>query len=166
MIDTSSYTTGHSSLKGEIPEKDVSKDPTMDSISKICFDFDKLWPKIWEWRLEMPIFYYFYFSICSCFQSHIFLGLNFMIPRSQARQRSSLDHVVTRNWHNSCVVIVRLRNVGASTAAGNTRFPIVSDQVGGGPGLGVGQHVDSRHHRRRRPTLAGELASIICKIFL
>ena len=89
-----------------------------------------------------------------------------MIPRSQARQRSSLDHVVTRNWHNSCVVIVRLRNVGASTAAGNTRFPIVSDQVGGGPGLGVGQHVDSRHHRRRRPTLAGELASIICKIFL
>ena len=38
----------HSGLKGEIPEKNVSKDPSMDSISKIYFDLNKLWPKIWE----------------------------------------------------------------------------------------------------------------------
>ena len=32
----------HSGLKGEIPEKNVSKDPSMDSISKIYFDLNKL----------------------------------------------------------------------------------------------------------------------------
>ena len=32
----------------------------MDSINKIYFDFDKLWPKIGDWRhFEMPNFYYF-----------------------------------------------------------------------------------------------------------
>ena len=49
----------HSVLKGEITEKNVSKDLSMNSISKIYFDLDKLWSKIWELRLfEMPNFYY------------------------------------------------------------------------------------------------------------
>ena len=52
------FITLHSGLKEEIPEKNASKDPTMDSISKIYFDLDKLWPKIWELGLfEMPNFY-------------------------------------------------------------------------------------------------------------
>ena len=32
----------HSDLKGEIPEKKGSKDPSMDSVSKIYFHLDKL----------------------------------------------------------------------------------------------------------------------------
>ena len=36
------WLTRHSGLKGEIPEKNVSEDLSMDSISKIYFDFDKL----------------------------------------------------------------------------------------------------------------------------
>ena len=41
----------HSSLKGEIPQKNVSEVPSMDSFTKIYIDLKKLWPKIWGWRL-------------------------------------------------------------------------------------------------------------------
>ena len=47
-------------LKGKYQKKNVSKDSSLDSISKKYFDFDKLWPKIRDWRLfKMPNFYYF-----------------------------------------------------------------------------------------------------------
>ena len=42
---------GHSGLKGETPEKNVSDNPSMDSFTKIYIDSEKLWPKIRELRL-------------------------------------------------------------------------------------------------------------------
>ena len=52
------FTHFHSGLKG-IPEKNVSKDLSMNSISKLYFDLNKLRPKIWELSLfETPNFYY------------------------------------------------------------------------------------------------------------
>ena len=41
----------HSGLKGEIPEKNVSDNPSVDSLTKIFLDFKKLWPKIIGWDL-------------------------------------------------------------------------------------------------------------------
>ena len=41
----------HSGLKGEIPEKNVSDNPSMNSSTKICIDSEKLRPKIREWDL-------------------------------------------------------------------------------------------------------------------
>ena len=38
-------------LKGKYQKKNVSDNPSMDSFTKIYIDFEKLWPKIFDWGL-------------------------------------------------------------------------------------------------------------------
>ena len=86
----------------------------------------------------------------------------YYLPCAQAGEGASLDEA-DRGWggDHASVVIVGLRDVGAAPAARHARLAIVTQQVRCGAGLGAGQHGDPRHHRRRSPALAGELAALI-----
>ena len=84
-------------------------------------------------------------------------------PVAQAGEGARLHHLVAGAHHadHARHVRLRLRDVGAAPAAGHARLSHVSEQVGGGPRLACGQHVDPGHHGGRRPTLARELATVI-----
>ena len=107
----------------------------------------------------------------SNFQTHLIYSrvihetILLYLPGSKVWKWASLNEVTWWWWrrNDSGVVMVRFSDVWASSGAGHTCLPEVSQQIRGWPGLTRAESIDTRHHGWGSSTLAGELTAIIYK---